>query len=157
MTTPICALPLLAAMAANAVAAPGGFPPNRLDMFVGTWRSSGSMTVERGKPPERHYGSNACKWSSAAHLFLVCDGVFRSEGTPVEHHQLSVYAWDPASGRYSFANLGEGRVGTPELSLSGKTWTYSGKFTDQGGKTHWFRTLNIFDSPDRYRYEIQNS
>jgi hypothetical protein len=148
-------LPL--AIAANAAAGQGTAPPNRLDMFVGTWHASGSMAAARGKPPQHLQGTNVCQWSGATHLFLVCDGVFRVEGTRGEEHQLSVYAYDPATGRYRFANLSGGEVGTPELSLSGNTWTYSGSFTDQQGKTHWYRTLNIFDSPDRYRYEIQNS
>jgi hypothetical protein len=156
MTRSICTL-LLLGIAASAAAGGAGIAPNRLDMFVGTWHGSGSMNAARGETPQHHQGSNACRWSSAAHLFLVCDGVFRVDGSPGEQHQISVYAYDPATGLYSFANLGGGHVGTPGLSLDGNTWTYSGKFTDESGKIHWFRTLNIFDSPARYRYEIQNS
>ncbi len=128
---------------------------NQLGMFVGTWKGSGSFT--QANKTVHVNGSNTCTWSSAAHVFLVCDGVAQIEGVAQPQHQLSVYTWDAASGKYGFANIMPNQIASPDLDLSGKTWTYTGHFTDKQNKTHWFRTLNIFDSPDHYRYEIQNS
>ncbi|SRR5579883_933805 len=129
--------------------------PNQLGMFAGTWKDSGNF-MQDGKTVHVT-GSITCNWSSAAHVFLVCDGVAQIEGVAQPQHQLSVYTWDAANRKYAFANITPGQIASPDLGFSGKTWTYTGHFTDKQNKTHWFRTLNIFDSPDHYRYEIQNS
>jgi len=146
----------LIGIAVEALAADqAGTASNQLGMFVGTWHGNGSFA--QANKTVHVNGSNTCSWSSAARVFLVCDGVAQIEGMTQPQHQLSVYTWDAASGKYGFANITPDQIASPDLGLSGKTWTYTGHFTDKQNKTHGFRTLNIFDSPDHYRYEIQNS
>lgn len=126
-------------------------------MFAGTWTSSGSIGTSDSPKPTQVRGTNVCRWSSAAHAFLVCDGVATIGSSTVQNHQLSVYTYDSASKHYGFVSIAGAHVGSPDLTLSGNTWTYSGKFTDAAGRTTYFRTLNVFDSPTRYRYIIESS
>lgn len=126
-------------------------------MFAGTWTSNGTISVSDSPKPAQVRGTNVCRWSSDARIYLVCDGVATFGSSKTQNHQLSVYTYDPATKQYSFVSIAGGHVGTPELTLNGSTWTYSGKFTDVAGRTTYFRTLNIFDSPTRYRYIIESS
>ncbi len=149
---------LFASPAANARNAASGAQPSaqRLGMFLGSWTSSGTIILGPGQKPAHVRGTTRCAWSAADHAFLVCDGTATIGGRPGLARQVSVYTFDPATNRYGFVNVTPSRVGSPNLALSGNTWTYSDKFND-GGRTTYFRTLNTFDSADRYRYLIQSS
>ncbi len=152
---PVALLAPFQAFAATPATATGSAA---LAMFAGRWQLHGSFMAFGAKKPTHVTGVNDCKWSSDRHLFLVCNGVAHIEGVAAPQYQLSVYTYDAASGKYRFAGITtDADVASPDLGLQGKTWSYSGSFTDKAGKKHWFRTLNVFDSPDRYRYEIQNS
>ncbi|HJP98581.1 MAG TPA: hypothetical protein VJ862_08480 [Rhodanobacteraceae bacterium] len=149
---------LILATASAWAAAPKARPGGTLAMFVGTWESHGSFTAADANKPTHVRGRNVCKWSDDTHLFLVCNGVAHVEGMAAPQYQISVYTYDAASGKYRFAGITPNEdVATPNFGLKGNTWSYSGKFTGKDGNTHWFRTLNIFDSPDRYRFVIQSS
>lgn len=151
-------LGLAALPAWSLAAAPEADPGNALRMFVGTWQSHGSFSTPGAKKPKHMTGINDCRWSGGTYLFLVCNGEAHVEGMAAPQYQLSVYTFDPVSKRYRFAVITPNQdVASPDFGLQGNTWSYSGKFTGKDGKTHWFRTLNIFDSPDHYRFEIQSS
>ncbi len=129
----------------------------RLGMFLGTWQSSGTLVLAAGAKPSPVRGTITCRWSDSAHVFLVCDGAafVGSETTP--RRQLSVYTYDASSSQYEFLSMTTSTAASPDLTLNGNTWTYSNKFTDKSGVTTYFRTLNIFDTPDGYRYIIEQS
>lgn len=149
-------LTLLPAWAIAAAPQPTGAAA--LGMFVGSWQGRGTFTAPDAKKPTHVQGANDCRWSSAEHVFLICDGVAHIEGVAVPQYQLSIYTYDAASGKYRFAGVTTNQeVASPDFSLKGNTWVYSGSFTDKAGKKHWFRTLNIFDAPTHYRYESQTS
>ncbi|MBV8689034.1 MAG: hypothetical protein JOZ59_02900 [Candidatus Eremiobacteraeota bacterium] len=146
---------ILAAVPAFAADTSTVSPAEKLGMFAGSWSSEATL-VPGSSTPQKVTGMITCAWSSAAHVFLVCDGSAVLEGDPTSHHQLSVYTYDAASGQYGFANVTPSQVTSPDLALNGNTWTYSDKFTS-AGKTTYFRTLNIFESPNLYRYRAESS
>ncbi|MBV9149914.1 MAG: DUF1579 family protein [Candidatus Eremiobacteraeota bacterium] len=129
-------------------------PAEKLGMFAGSWHSEG--TVLPGPKRLRVTGRITCAWSSTAHVFLVCDGVAVFQDDPTEHHQLSVYTYDTHSKQYGFASLTTNQVTSPDLALSGNTWTYSQKTTN-GGTTMYSRTFNTFESSKLYRYRVESS
>lgn len=145
----LCAF--FAVVTSAAVAADDG----NLHAFFGTWQSTGSVTMQ-GRSTSMN-GSNVCRWSSGARAFLVCDGQARLGNRRTVDHQLSVYSYDAATKQYNFATITSAYTSSPDLTRSGSTWTYSGKFREASGRITYFRTLNIFESRDRYRYLIESS
>lgn len=128
-----------------------------LNMFVGTWKSHGE-TAPGGAAIVKTTGQNTCAWSSAEHIFLVCDGTFVNSGDATTHHQLAIYMYDVPSKSYQFAGMDTANLFSPDLSFDGvKTWTYFKKFTDRDGKTKYNRTLNIFDTPNHYAWRVETS
>ncbi|MBV9276878.1 MAG: DUF1579 family protein [Candidatus Eremiobacteraeota bacterium] len=145
----------IALTAAPSLGADAGSPAENLAMFAGSWQSQATLQQPSGKPMQVS-GTISCAWSSPAHIFLVCDGNATFEGDTTPHYQLSVYTYDAASKQYGFANVTPNTLTSPDLTLSGTTWTYSGKMTN-AGKTIYFRTLNIFESPNFYRFRSESS
>ena len=150
--------PAAAAIAAltifGTVAADPTSPAQKLGMFAGSWRSDG--TLQQAGKSVHVSGTIDCAWSSLTHVFLVCDGNAMFEGDATPHYQLSVYMYDPPSAQYGFASMTTNSLTSPDLTLSGNTWTYSGKFTN-AGKTTYLRTVNVFESNNLYRFRSESS
>ena len=127
-------------------------PSEKLDMFTGTWSGAGAM-VGAGAPTHVE-GINRCAWTDGK-AFLVCQGTATISGKI--YHGVSIYNYDDAHGAYRFANINGEGVNTPQLTLSGNTWTYSDFNVDSNGVKTYTRTLNIFDSPDSYRFINETS
>ncbi|MDQ2664080.1 MAG: DUF1579 domain-containing protein [Candidatus Eremiobacteraeota bacterium] len=127
--------------------------PSRLDSFVGNWSGSGKMNV--GTPTETSLaGINRCAWSEGK-AFLICQGSATIGGKLFRG--LSIFSYDEAHQKYHFLNISQASANRTELTVEGNTWTYSDTDTDKKGKTIYTRTLNIFDTPDRYRFINQRS
>ena len=76
-------------------------------------------------------------------------------GTPEE---LLIFVPAKAAGQYYTQSVKpEGRAGgRGGLEISGDHWTYSSTW-DQGGKTTYYRTINVFTGKNQIHYEQQES
>lgn len=138
----------------GAASSSGGSPADKLDMFVGTWSGVGSMSGTAGAPPTHVRGTNRCAWSDGK-AFLICQGDATIAGT--RHRGLSIFSYNPDARAYRFLNITAAGANRTLLSFAGNTWTYDDEDTDAHGKKTYFRTLNIFDSPDSYRFVTEAS
>lgn len=147
--------PLALVVAFGIAAAPSGTSPaDKLIMFVGAWSGDGSMSGAAGGPPTRVRGTNRCAWSEGK-AFLICQGSATIAGAL--QRALSIYSYDAKAHAYRFLNITAAGANRTLLSVVGNTWTYDDEDTGAHGKKTYYRTLNIFDSTDAYRFISESS
>ena len=130
-----------AAPAADPVYAP-------LRLYAGTWHVTRKDTASGAKPDEL---INDC---ALIGRFFACQQTVN--GTP---GALIIFVPAPNKpGHYYTQNvLQEGRAtGRADLDISGDRWVYSSTW-DQGGKTVYYRTTNVFTGKDHIHFEQQES
>ena len=113
----------------------------KLKVFLGTWRALGSDS-------SRISAINTCRWSPNG-KFLVADQQVTNNG--VTTNNLSIYNYNAETDDYTLTLVGLKGMGpfTVPITYHGDTLVY------EGGSAN--RTLNIFESMERYRYVIQSS
>ena len=135
-----------------------GFSPNAvpasdaaytpLRLYAGTWRVTRKDMAPGAKADEL---INDC---ALVGRFFACQQTVN--GTPGALIIFVPVAKNP--GHYYTQNvLQEGRAtGRGDLEISGDHWVYSSTW-DQGGKTTYYRTTNLFTGKDHIHFEQQES
>lgn len=113
----------------------------KLKVFVGVWRGAGADS-------EQISAINNIRWSPNGR-FLIADQLITNHG--VTTNNLSIYNYNASTDDYTLTLVGIKGMApfTVPIACHGDTLIYD------GGPTN--RTLNIFETADRYRYVIQSS
>ena len=126
---------------------------NELDRFVGTWDAPGSFVTTPYSKAGHADAVNSCAWSTD-HIFVICQQSISIDGAL--QHAISIYTFDDAAMTYHFYNLRPDGASSTKISVAGNTIIYSDSFTDKG-QTVTIRTLNVWETPDRYRWRTEYS
>jgi len=126
-------------------------PAKKLDAFVGTWRGTSTAGASANAPPVVF--TNSCAWSENQ-VFLICQGRILGKKP---RYSLSIYNYDADAKRFNFLGITHGGASRTSLSVNGPIWEYEDEATDDLGKKTYYRTLNIFESRNFYRYVSQVS
>jgi hypothetical protein len=114
------------------------------------WLYNGSWDVKRSdsKNPDRLV--NKC---ALLGKYFACQQTIN--GT---QGNLLVFIPSNTPGQYRTQNITpSGRAtGLAELTIQGNTWTYNSTW-DQGGKTTWYKTSNVFSGNNRIHFEQSES
>jgi len=142
----IAGLVLLCTLADAAAAAPA-------DPYTPLWLYNGSWQVTRkdklpDAPPEKLV--NQC--SLVGHFFVCDQSVNGGPGA------LLIFIPTGKPGRYYTQNVRpEGRAaGRGDLEIQGDNWVYSSTW-DEGGRTVYYRTTNVFRSRSHIHFEQAES
>ena len=138
-------LAVLAAVCGASVAAENRFTP--LWTYQGTWHVTRSNAGPGAKADEL---INQC--ALVGRYFTCQQTVNGTEGN------LLVFVPGSTPGHYYTQNITpEGRAtGRADLEIAGDHWTYSSVW-DQGGKTTYYRTTNLFTGKDKIHFEQSES
>src|SRR5579862_6704096 len=127
---------------------------DELARFVGTWKGTGSSEDTPYSRKSAQDGTTVCQWSSMR-AFLVCDQEHSAPGGRAR--DLSVYTYDESSHKYRFFNLGQdGHHTAIGIELRKDEVIYQSDPGEDDPKTV-FRTVNKWESPDRYTYRAEFS
>ena len=131
------------------MAAPGNDPAyTPLRLYAGTWHITRKDMAPGSKPEEL---INDC---ALVGRFFACQQTV--EGVPGAL-VIIVPAKNKPGHYYTQNVLQEGRAtGRADLEISGNQWVYSSTW-DQGGKTTYYRTTNVFTGKDHIHFEQQES
>lgn len=140
-----------AAMVLPLVAAAAGL--DQLDRFAGTWTSPGVLVDTPYSKAASVSATTTCAWSSER-LFMICRQSV-SDGAKIDH-DLAIYTFDAAANAYHFFNVRSSQVNSVPIEIQGNTITYTDSFTD-GGKRVTIRTLNVWETPNLYRWRTEYS
>jgi hypothetical protein len=112
----------------------------KLAVFLGTWRSAGVDS-------EKISALFNCRWSPNGG-YLIADQQITMNGATT--NSLSIYNYNPETKDYTITLVGIKGMApfTAPIVCHGDTLIYGGGAN---------RTLNIFESAERYRYVIQSS
>jgi hypothetical protein len=137
---------LLSALAGDLMAASA-------DPYLPLWFYNGTWQVTRqdrlpGAPPDKLI--NTC--SLAGHFFVCEQTVNGGAGA------LLVFIPTGKPGRYYTQNIRpEGRAGgRGDLEINGTTWVYTSTW-DEGGRTVYYRTTNVFNGRTSIHFEQAES
>ena len=125
-----------------------------LSRFVGTWKGTGTSEETPYSHKSSQDGTTVCQWSSMQ-AFLVCDQEHTAPGGRAR--DLSVYTYDASSHKYHFFNLGQDGHHTTIGLLVRKDEVIYQSEPEEGGMKTVFRTVNKWESPDRYTYRAEFS
>lgn len=130
-------------------------PPGlaQLDRFVGTWQSSGTFVDSAYSKAGSATATTSCTWSSDR-LFLICQQNVTMNGKPAD--DIAIYTYDDTTGKYHFYNVSPGNANSTKLAVDDSSVTYTDSFTD-GAKNVLTRTLNVWQSPQRYTWRSEYS
>ena len=134
-------------------AAPRPAALDALDRFVGTWQSTGTFVNSAYSNPKTVTATTTCAWSNDR-VFLICQQSVLADGKPIE--AVAIYTYDDAAHKYHFYTVGTGRANGTDLSVKPDTIEYDDSFTD-GSKKVLSRTLNVWESPQRYTWRAEYS
>jgi hypothetical protein len=138
---------------ARAAPADAPNPLSALTRFVGTWHSRGTFYATPFSRAGSVHGVTTCKWSDNRQ-YLICQQAFIARGQP--DSDVAVYTWNPVTRSYMFYSIGRTRETGLTISVGPRSVTYLNTFT-RGSTKVTFRTLNLFDAPNAYRFETQYS
>lgn len=125
----------------------------QLDRLVGTWDSPGSFVHTAYSEPLTARSRTTCSWSEDR-VFLVCrQSVTTDKG---QQHDVAIYTYDPASKHYRFYTVSRTAANGSTIVVTPTEISYPGTFTD-GTKTVTQRTLNDWQSPERYTWRSEYS
>jgi hypothetical protein len=139
---------LLAALAVGSETGhAAGSPYAPLWAYQGAWRVTRSNLAPPAKPDEL---VNQC---ALLGKYFVCQQTINGK-----QGNLLIFVATNKPGHYYTQNLTpEGRAtGRADLDISGNQWTYTSAW-DQGGKTTYYRTTNVFTGKDRIHFEQAES
>ena len=114
-----------------------------LMLYQGTWRVTRSNAATGAKPDEL---VNHC--AAFGHYFACQQTINGQTGN------LIVFVATSKPGHFYTQNVTpEGRAtGRADLDIQGDHWTYSSTW-DEGGKTTYYRTTNLFTGKDKIHFE----
>jgi hypothetical protein len=129
-----------ARIAAHAIYAP-------LWLYNGSWKVSKKDSATGAKPDEL---LNEC---AQVGRYFTCQQTVN--GVPSE---LLVFLPAKTTGQYYTQSImPDGRAGgRGDLAIDGDKWIYSSNW-NEGGKTTFYKTVNVFSGKDRIHYEQQES
>ncbi|MGA8534500.1 MAG: DUF1579 family protein [Candidatus Tumulicola sp.] len=140
-------------LAAGAATPPPAGGLAELNRLVGTWQSSGTFVDSAYGKAGSANATTTCAWSGDG-LFLICQQRVVMNGKPDDG--VAIYSYDASTQKYHFYNVGVARANGTEIAVSRNTITYSDSFVD-AGKHASTRTLNVWDSPQRYHWRTEYS
>jgi uncharacterized protein DUF1579 len=116
----------------------------RLEVFLGRWRTEGQTIADGGAKPLPVHSSDVYEWLPGGHFV-----VHRWDGQVgnAEVHGLEIIGVDKSSGAYRthfFDN--DGNSGSEELSVRDRTWVWLGRSV-MG--SDWHRCTSIVSSDSR--------
>jgi hypothetical protein len=145
---------VLAAVAALTWPVRGSAAPiDELDRFTGTWQSRGTFVDGPYSKASSSTAKTTCAWS-AGHTFMICQQSVTTNGKTSD--DLGIYSYDETASAYRFSNVQTGGTTSSTITVAGNTITYPFSFTDDGKKVT-VRTVNIWDSPNLYRWRAEYS
>lgn len=127
-------------------------PLSALTRFAGTWQSRGTWYATPFSRPGSVHGVTTCAWSDNRQ-YLICQQAFVARGQ--SDSEIAVYTWNPLTRSYAFYSIGRSHEVGLTISVGPHTVTYLN--TSARPRKVTFRTLNLFDSPNQYRFETQYS
>jgi hypothetical protein len=115
--------------------------------YQGAWQVTRANLAPAAKPDEL---VNQC---ALLGKYFVCQQTINEK-----QGNLLVFVAADKPGHYYTQNITpEGRAtGRADLDISGDRWTYTSTW-DQGGKTTYYRTTNIFTGKDKIHFEQAES
>lgn len=125
---------------------------DKITAYAGTWKIQtehfNTAFSKAGKESSTLH--NDC-WRSAG--FYACDQFVDGESKA-----LIVFTYDAKEGVYRSYPIpsGGGEAGSGKLIIRGNEWTFPWESTD-GGKTTYFRVVNVFPGPDAIEYRQEFS
>jgi hypothetical protein len=140
------------AIAGSATSA-GAAPLDELDRFSGTWQSRGTFVDTPYSKAHSAAGTTTCAWSDD-HTFMICQQRVTQYGD-VET-DVAVYTYDDATKTYRFSNIQRQQTTSLTITVAENTITYPLAFTDNGKNVN-VRTLNVWVSPNLYRWRTEYS
>jgi hypothetical protein len=126
---------------------------DQLDRFAGTWTSPGVLVDTPYSKAASVTATTTCAWSSE-HLFMICRQSV-SNGAKIDH-DLAIYTFDAAANAFHFFNVRSSQVSSVPIEVRGDTITYTDSFAD-GSKRVTIRTLNVWETPNLYRWRTEYS
>jgi hypothetical protein len=120
------------------------------DAFGPLWTYNGSWDIKRSDSADPDHLVNHC---ALIGQYFACQQTVN--GTP---GNLVVFVATSTAGQYRTQNVTpSGRAtGVADLQIQGNTWTYSNTW-DQGGKTTWYKTVNVFSGTNHIHFEQMES
>ncbi|MBV8117617.1 MAG: hypothetical protein JOY69_11280 [Candidatus Eremiobacteraeota bacterium] len=144
---------LAAVLLSSAAASAQNDGLGQLDRLVGTWQGSGAFVDSAYSKAGSAQAMTTCAWSTDR-LFLICQQSVSLSGKSDD--DVAIYTYDSAAAKYHFYNVGVARFGNTDIRVRGNTIEYDGSFTD-GAKHVLTRTLNVWESPQRYSWRAEYS
>jgi Protein of unknown function (DUF1579) len=155
MKRALTAAALVAAALANSAAAQAQQDPAyaQLDRLLGSWRSPGTFVDSAYSKAATADATTTCAWSDGR-FYLICQQTVVMGGKTT--HGIAIYTYDPDTKKYRFYNVDVARANGTDISVTPTSITYSGEFTDEG-KHVLTRTLNVWETPQRYTWRSEYS
>lgn len=146
LSSSILAVALTAVASAQPPAATPGPENKRLGVFAGTWKMDGTMQPSPLGPGGKMTGTETCRMFEGG-FHLACD----SSGTsPMGKMKgIAIMSWDPIAKEYRYTAINN-MTPTQETAagtVSGNTWTWTGKTDLGGGKSIQSRFTLVETSP----------
>jgi len=120
--------------------------------YAGTWDIAIDHfdTAQSKAAHEKTALHNDC-WNSGG--YFACNQYVNGESKV-----LIVFTYNPGKNEYTSYQIppGGGEPGSGRLLIEGNVWTYPWQ-VDEGGKTTWFRVVNVFDGPDKIEFRQEFS
>ena len=115
-----------------------GMQHRRLDGFVGTWRTAGTVRASEHGPATPFTAIDRYEWMPGGFFLLHHVQAHMGEG---ELTALEVISYDPETNTYPMRSFdSQGNTGTHQATLRDRTWTFqgpterfTGSFSDDGG------------------------
>ena len=125
----------------------------QLDRLAGTWDAPGTFVDSAYSKAGTAHATTTCAWSDDR-VFLICQQrVTTQAGTDDD---VALYTYDPAGKAYRFYHVSRTATSGSTIAVTPNEIVYSGSFTD-GGKQVTTRTLNVWQSPQRYSWRAEYS
>jgi hypothetical protein len=118
----------------------------RLGVFAGTWKMDGTMHESPLGPAGKITGTETCRMFEGG-FHLTCDSSMTTPTGKMKGYALM--SWDPTAKqyRYTAVNSMTPTQETADGTLSGNTWTWTGKTDLGGGKSIQGRFTLVETSP----------
>lgn len=131
-----------------------GSEVQKLDWFVGDWKSEGEMKEGPWGPGGKFTGEDKCEWF-AGKWQIVCK--MKGKGPMGEMQGLGISGYDTEGKAYTWYGIDSmGMADSARGNVSGQTWTYQSKSSMMGKTIHGRYTMNV-TGPDSYTWKYETS
>lgn len=141
---------LAVALATGAAAQPPKATPGpenkRLGVFAGTWKVDATVQESPMGPAGKMTGTETCRMFEGG-FHLTCDS--SASGPMGKMKGRAIMSWDPVAKQYHYTGISS-MMPTEETAtgtISGDTWTWTGKTDLGGGKSMQSRFTIVETSP----------